>query len=382
MFRFLRKLTPSNQELGARKGALFPLSRETSQEKVRMQVFPYFKRWLERWKLFALTLCLSCGSPETQFKDSEKAAPIKEAAIGKPKAENLRLFDAASFTIRIEGCSSGYTGTLTETRKSFNLYNNDWNCLGRLKRFVHLGKEFAIAPNKDFSTAQIGDTAIFVSQDQANFLTVRVTNQLSNPTRAGDSVNFAISESVESLQKIDILKTIFGSSGGMTKIREKPLRFIIRSSQLLQVVPATGAAQMAFKLECEALLENPNTSNAACQGVRLIDLKYVLVEDKSNGVPCPKTTQQCDKFFATGSTRVESSSGDIIAPGTSGLRNGGFRTKIDTLNGLIGPSDMAHHPNMLLIITDGISYQWFNVDIKVSGDFYLTQIALIGMDEE
>ena len=342
-----------------------------------------FIQKVKQWCLVAcLALVWGCRAEKADSTGVETGFANAVEPEENSGRTNAMLIDAPSFTIAISGCISGYVGVVSEHQTQFNLYRNDSNCVGRLQDFVHKNKRYSVAPNKDFGTAQIGDSALFVSDDQQSFLTVRVTRQLSSPTRDGDSVNFAISETVDGIQKIDILKTIFGSTGGLTDNKSDPLRFVLRTSRLLQVVPANGAAQMAFRLECDEPIQNPGNQNASCHGIRMRDLSYVLIKDTANDMPCiRKNDKFCDKYFQSGSLRVDAQGGDIIAPNTLGLKNGGFRTKENLNQALIGPADMASNPNMLLILTDGKSFQWFNIDLKVRNDFYLTQLALLGLEE-
>lgn len=330
---------------------------------------------------FSLSLVLAnvgCGEDTAHFVEVETPAGsvVAEKRKNASAESNLRLIDAPRYTILIDGCRSGYRSRITEENPEIYLYKNDLSCVAKLLDFERDGKAFKPFAGKGFTTYQYGDSAVFTSEDGLHVLTVRVTRQLSSPTQAGDTVNYAFSELVESTQKMGILRTIFGSKGAVTGFLANPLHFNIRAAKIVNVVARREAVQVTYKFECEvplkrAFFQSTFTEDSSCDGAALKNLKYVLVEDKMDGVPCRKTSD-CSKFF-NGNKGTAIETADVIAPGTEGLVNGGFHTKRTISDALISPSDVTKHPNMLLIIGGQNAYQWFNVDFDVQGSFHIKE---------
>jgi len=310
----------------------------------------------------------ACGDPaDTNFIEIETPVNTSERIVSpveKNSPKGLNLIDASAFTIRVQGCSSGYAVELTTNKTKLNLYKNDLNCLARLVDFTRNGKKYSPVAGKDFVTLAVGEKADFRSADGLDTIIVKVTKQISSPVQAGDSINFAFLESTGNAQSLGLLKIQFGLSGKNTRSGNSPINFKMKRSQLVNIDPATGKGRVVFKLECNVILGRPNNPNADCGGVRLRDLSYVLVADTVNGSPCPSNATACASYFNNAGLSI--SNQEFIDPGTDGLTNGGFTTRVDATLALLTPGKINVTPNMLMIVTDGKSYQWFNLDFQVN----------------
>ncbi len=349
-------------------------------------MFTYFRQQLCTFTL-GLAICSlsACGDPtETNFIENEKAVDAMDRidiAKGASDESGLYIIDAAAFTISLSGCTSGYSATLTAAKTKFNVYKNDRNCKARLLDFTRSGKKYTPVPGKDFVSLMTGETATFQSPGGADSLLVRIVNQLSSPIQSGDSINFNFLETKVADQSVNILTTKFGAIGKYTKSGDTALNFKVKKAQLLSIDTATGIGRMIFKLDCQVPINKPGNPNADCGGVRLRSITYVLVNDTVNGSPCPTDPKKCEVYF-TSTNPLEVRSQDYVDAGVDGLVNGGFTTRTEPTVALTTPGKLNVTPNMLLIISNGNSYQWFNLDLQTSANVYLTTFNHAGNEVE
>jgi hypothetical protein len=141
-------------------------------------------------------------------------------------------------------------------------------------------------------------------------------------------------------------------------------------------VPSKQTLQWKFTFQCQSKLVVKNDpTKTTCEGLALGTISYVLVKDTFDGVPCKKQSIGKCKALFDGAERNVDASTDIVLPGADGLVNGGFVTKANLATALRGPDNLAQNPNMMIVLTNGESYQYFNVDAKVAVTMYLTDDA-------
>ena len=123
--------------------------------------------------------------------------------------------------------------------------------------------------------------------------------------------------------------------------------------------------------QCTTMLANTGKRNSkiACNGTQLGNISYVLVNNVYNNVPC-SAWLYCSTLFNSSTPKVNTTT-DIIAPGTQGLPNGGFITTVNAATALSGPDNLATNPKMVLILSNGNGFQYFNLDAKVASTLYL-----------
>lgn len=288
--------------------------------------------------------------------------------ITKTFLPSFGLASVSAFSLTIEGCASGYTATLTESDTSYEIYQQDLNCLAKLTSFDSDGQTFTPKTGSEFTTWAVGEKAVFISGDLSTELSVQVSSQLSSPALVTDEIEYRITEILTGASGFNILRHSWGASG---IVGDSPPLFQLSKSEMIDPNGPSGSARYVFTLECTSALANTgDPALVSCAGVQLANLEYVLVADVYDSQPCQDSTiATCESLVSSNTPRaVDTATADYIAPGTSGLTNGGFQTKTDLPNALLSPSNLAANPEMILIVrnTSTSSFQFFNFDIAVT----------------
>jgi hypothetical protein len=320
---------------------------------------------------------LGCGNIQEKEQEEEFDA-IESTEVESDTGPQLQLYGPSAFTMTIEGCLSGYSATLDQTDTNFNIYKGDLGCVAKLQSFVFNGKTFNPKPGFGFTTYAVGQFASFISTDQTVTYDVHVESQLSSPILLSDLVKYEFGKVIGGDTATGLMSISLGASAKITGTKggtpvEAP-QFTVKAAQLLELNTATTAGKFIFTLQCEqTLTATNNMNNVACMATKLKDLKYALVKDTYSSVPCTQAVQTgCSNIVTQNTLKVitlTAGSGEYIAPGAGGLTYGGFKTKLTSATALIGPTNMAANPNMILMIYNGTSYQYFNVDVRVSQSY-------------
>ena len=276
----------------------------------------------------------------------------------------LTTFD--SYTILVEGCASGYSVTISSTNPNPFLYKGDHNCIGKLTEFSIAGETFL--PITQFQSYEPGNTAQFANGDESIVHQVIVSQQLNSPIQESDQVSYEISNISENDQA-SLLGMSIGTEKKVKVGAAKTPNYTFFSGEMIGVSQAEQAGIFQFILECRNGIKKPTQpTQANCSGVTLSSIDYVLVADDYNNQPCTNSQPEvCQQLFDGSEKSIDMNSAEYIMPGENGLANGGFSTKIDLSQALVGPHYMATHPNMLLILrSGGGSFQYFNIDLNVT----------------
>lgn len=231
------------------------------------------------------------------------------------------LVGADSYTISLEGCASGYSATLTESNSTFDLYKGDRGCIAKLLDFSYQGQMYTPKVGSEFDTWAEGDLAVFISGDMSSEFTVSVASQLSNPVLATDTIDYDFFMHGSAGVNIEILRHSYGANG---IVGQSSPDFRLASVEMVDTDGTQGSAKFVFTFECNAPLTNTgDTSLVACNGVRLADLDYVLVNDTYSSQPCQDSTLSTCNTIVTnnGPKTVDTATADYIAPGAGGLVN-------------------------------------------------------------
>ncbi len=294
------------------------------------------KKLLVIGSVFMMTACGGAKSDADSSPTTTEATEKETVNVNVSFSEEgkFSLANAATFQVSMEGCASGLTATASELSPSLTAYKNDQGCLAKLKSFSVGGVAYSIGT--DFTTWLAGDTAVFTASGSRT-LKVKVVSQLSSPTVAGDTVSYSFSE----------VKT--GSSGSINGVSEgKTLAIsgdIVPNFSISDItyngMTSNGAALLNFSLTC-----NSTMSAGACDGLALTDLSYKLVKDTYSGV---LTDSDLAAIFST--------AGSTVTVPAEAITNG-FTSKE-----LTGPNQMHLNPNLIFVIKNGSSYEYFQVTL-------------------
>lgn len=277
--------------------------------------------------------------------------------------------EISDYTVVIDNCDSGFISNLGGESKNVRLYSGDTNCIAKLLQFEINGNLFKPRSDFPFDEYLEGDEAIFASEDGKEKKLVKVAKQLSNPIKKTDKIGYSISE-LTSDQSIDIMGLVQRGYGDASTLGSK-LDFNLRFARIIETLPSLGSFSIVLTFECNSKLSRPNKVNVvACNDIPVRSIKYLIVEDSFDNVLCTNDDIfPCDDLFRGEPTGIDMRK-DYIRPGEEGVRNGGFRTKVDLKNALKTPDNTADHPNMLVLL--GVStgrrstYRYYNLDVDLS----------------
>ncbi|HET9236960.1 MAG TPA: hypothetical protein VFO10_06900 [Oligoflexus sp.] len=277
--------------------------------------------------------------------DPSRRETVKVGISLSEKGSGMRLADATTFSMSLDGCASGLNyPSITENDVTVDLYKFDQGCLIKLNSFSLNSVNYVLSADT-FESWTAGDIAIF--QDSANTnnkLTVRVVTQLPTAIAGSETVSYSYTQLVagadESIAKSVVSDTHTVSVNGVDAAK------VEITSVNMTGMTAQGAGRFTFDVLCLQ-----GVSSGSCDTNPLTSLKYMLVKDTYSNNP---TYEQLNTLFSTGGTAV--AAGDIIATG-----NGGFKTQV-----MSTPDEMAlpGNSNLLFIVqSGGSSYKYFNVDV-------------------
>lgn len=289
----------------------------------------------------------SKGGKEGKASDSsvQSSGELVSISVGVAEQGLSLAASASAFSVSIDGCVSGLTGSVTEASPSIDLYKGDSSCRGKLVSFTVGGQAFsATNPNATpFAAYTVGSKAVFTNAAGTSKMDVSITQQLSSPLVASDAVSFSFMTLTKGSGSV-IASNALGQPHAVTVGGDKAPDFRIDAVDFQGLNP-DGSGRFVFTLECLSTIVTG--ASASCSSLLFTDLSYVLVEDTYSGAP---TVAQLASMFP-GMAVV----GANVTSSTSGGK-GGFIT-----SALNGPQAIATHSAMLLVIKNGGSYLYFTV---------------------
>ena len=303
-------------------------------------------------KSYVLTLVVLTSSCGGGAKTSSTEADLSiaetvsiEVGVNEDQ-EALGLAAVASaFSLDVNSCTSGFSATATAAAPTLTLYKGDTGCLGKLTSFTVNGITFAgTNPGATaFAAYAVGSTATYTDATGASKMKVLITAQLSSPLLVTDTITYSFSA------------TANGGSGTVSQSALGEAHTVAVAGDLIpnfridaitfQGLNASGGGQFSFKLEC--LDPIVTGASASCSNLLFTDLSYVLVKDTYAGNP---SASQLAALFP-GTAVV---AGDVTTTTTNS--KGGFISST-----LSGPNQLAANPDMLLVLKNGTSYQYFTI---------------------
>lgn len=291
----------------------------------------------------------------TTFTKSKVLPPV--AALRSPDASPAGFSltaSATTFTIQMTSCLSGYTASVTQANlDGLEVYKHDRGCLAKLTGFTYGGRSYIPTAGDPFTTWQVGDVARFdeAGEPGTHALYVAVMSTLGSPISGTESISYVFSEFLAGDDK-GILWVTEGATGNYVASVPTASSFSIRSTELTGLTAGEGG-EFRFVLECASSIGVTNV----CESYDFTATDYKLIEDTYSSAPTEGNL--AGEFGAAGTSITLPD--DRVAPGNLGTANGGFITVV-----LDGPDDMASNPNMLIIIREGSSYHYLNVDVVTS----------------
>lgn len=285
---------------------------------------------------------LDIGSSSKDSGTDRQLTPITIPVNLMDMSGSLSLAAATSFEMNLDGCVSGFTAVADETTGALEVYKFDQNCLAKLTQF-EVGGVIYTSTNAgaiDFTTWLAGDTATFTSAGGAQSIGVSVVTQLDNPVSGTEPIEYAFSTALAGSGDT-IADTTVGDSHTITVGGDAAPDVEIVANGFVGMT-ATGAGQFTFDLECQTAIVGND-----CTGSDMTAWSFALVQDTYAGSP---TVTELNGFTYSGAG---------VADGAIG-GNGGTATGT-----LQGPDAMHTNPNMLLVVKNGASYKYFDVDVTV-----------------
>jgi len=305
-----------------------------------------------------------------QSKRTQELVPVDVSVTEQQQGLGFALasISATAYEMALEGCASGFNNggaMFTEASPSVQLYQNDLNCVMKLKSFTINGIRYIDSnPTGGFTTPLYasGDVATFVD-DQAGTeeISVQVVTQLGSPlSNLGEAVSYSFTKIAKGLDKA---VTDVSDAHAVSVAGVPAPNFFIRDAQLTDVdaITATGAGVFDFELECAETITG-STPAASCSGQAMASsggyqMKYVLVDRDTLPADASVTIGDLDGKFSGAEQAISaqraSGSGD----------NGGF-----SINNIQGPAQIHNNPEMALIIRviEGgkKSFTYFNVTVS------------------
>jgi hypothetical protein len=322
--------------------------------------------------LFAIVLAVAGCSQPTQktYSDDDEDTPtggilgsaggtsvgdlvtVPVTLIDRTEANGFSLASATAYSISMDSCASGQTGTATDASTGgLDVYLYDRGCLAKLTTFTFAANVLIPTVADPFTTWAQGDTAVFdvSGGDGTLAMSVSVVSTLADPVTGAEVVSYQFSEMSKGADK-SILEATVGTTHTLTVGSQDPPNYTISLVSFLSTT-VNGAGQFTFKLNCGVDLGATTT----CDSLAFADTKYMLVEDTytlntmtiGDAVALDWTNDGVTVVNALDNTDVDST-------------NGGFLTAT-----VDGPDAMGTNPNMMLIIeADGVSYTYFNIDVS------------------
>lgn len=297
----------------------------------------------------------SCGFEDIEFtkvKKDENSDQNKRKKIQIPiqlleQNSGFNLAAATGFDVVLEGCVTGLTATADETTVGgLQVYKDDEGCLAKLTQFETGGVTYSASNPRavDFTTWLAGDTASFTNGAGTLSIGVVVVTQLDNPISGTEPIEYGFFE-VQQGTGQQVPDTVVGASHVLTVGSDGAPDVEIEVGSLATSfigLTATGAGEFVFDLECGSAV-----SGNDCTGLDMTAWTLALVQDTFAGSP---TLAELNALVTAGGQSVNGAIG----------ANGGITTPT-----LLGPDAMHLNSEMLLVVKNGSSYKYFEVDVTV-----------------
>ena len=306
---------------------------------------------------FLMVLSWSCGQNRKTANQNDEDAQGRDLIslpfnLTSTSTGLLDLRAADGYSIKVEGCNSGYSGTSNEATRDVKVYRGDSNCLAKLESITLDGTVYQPAFGSGFQTWQPGDIATFQKVGSAETsLRVLVRSQLSSPVLTSDVISYSFSE-IKKRDPNQIPEPTIAEAHSVTIDGELAPQFQIQLSSF-KGINSKGGGLFEFTLQCNQM-QIGSDLQSSCGGALNKEIDYKLVEDTFAG---NLEYKDALKLFATPGTFVQGA--DNHAPGTLS-KNGGFKTT----GPLSGPDELHKKPKMILVLRrGGVSFTYFNISI-------------------
>ncbi len=199
-----------------------------------------------------------------------------------------------------------------------------------------------------------GDVLHFKAMDGSlESLEVKVDHQLSSTPKLTEDVVFTVSRTDATVKAGGKTLLSAGVEGSTAP------NFRIRKTEFVGI-NVDGAGQFVFHLDCLSAIKTVEAAGPTCNGMKLGDIRYQLVNDDFNS---ELTFAEADALFDSSEGLSVDSKLDFEPFKAERKQFGGFQTKTGD-DVLQGPARISDHPHMILILQGpGPSYQYFNVDV-------------------
>lgn len=285
-------------------------------------------------------------------------------AGGNEGREGLQLTDASSFVMKLSGCRSGLSGTITT--ETFKIYEGDRDCKVKLESFVFAGSTYIPKQGFNFSTWLASDLSTFVnvSNDSDEFF-VKVTSQLTQEqAQSDDSIGYSFYQAVQGEQENIAQATVSQANNIAVSGYESP-NYVLSTNgsppstgTLAPVefygVDENGSGLFEFNLYCARQMDGERCGLTANDegAVAYNEIEYKLIKDTYDLYTGEGelTIDQLDEIMSSGTSTIDGDEDPLRD------NNKGFKTQT-----LAGPGPVHATPNMVLILSNTASYTYFSV---------------------
>lgn len=280
-------------------------------------------------------------------------------------SRGLFLADAASFVMKLEGCKSGFTSTITSS--SFKVYKGDRNCLVKLESFQFVGKTYTPSKELAFTSWLTSDTAKFVNiENSEDIFFVTVNSQLTQESATEQdtiSYSFYQAKSGEGYQASigqsnQASVTGYAAPNYTFSTEGDPAETGVLAPVLFNGINENGGGLFIFNMYCKSKIldtECPNNDSSMEGAVPYADIQYKLIDDTydvKSGATI--SISDLDDIMSSDVHDIDVDNHQIVD------NNRGFKTVV-----MDGPDRIHENPDMIFILKNGLSYTYFSVSIAL-----------------
>ena len=301
--------------------------------------------------MFCLTKKLACGIAIVSLLSCGVDSPNK-TRTSKAQENTLKLttsFD--DYKILIEGCSSGYSKTITKASSDVALYLNDLGCLAKLLEYQKDGETFLPQTSNEFIDYGVSDSGFFVGENTGIVQQIVITKQLTSPLERGASVKYALSKTIKA-ESTHTLFSIEPAKETYASLEKEKLDFKMHRFYMNDQAPVEDSVLYTFELTCKKLMAI--SSSPSCAGIDISQIQYKLYQADTGKFACKKKqVTDCEESF-DGSEPFLHENDNFIPPSPS-IPKGGI-----TLPNLKAP-DVTKDNKWRLILKKDNSYLFFDL---------------------
>lgn len=269
--------------------------------------------------------------------------------------------EATSFIMKLEGCRSGLTSTITTS--TFRVYQGDRDCLVKLLSFSFLGQTYRPSNELNFSTWLTEDLSKFENVLDANdIFYVEVISQLNQEQATSqDSVAYMFYQAKSGEgYTADIGQTNEATVSGYSapnyrfSTNKNPIETGSIAPVVFNGINENGGGRFIFNFYCKhPMADDKCKLNELDPGVPLADIEYKLIDD-SYGVETGQTIdiRELDEIMSSGTYKVNLNTDKLLD------NNKGFKTvQLD------GPDQIHFNSEMIFVIKNHKSYTYFGIKV-------------------